>query len=167
MSVAASADDPTKVAIGRYFVRLLNRLGYRTRLRTYPDVQTFYERAGRPSERVNAGVQGWLSNFPRASDFFPGLLSCASYQPGAQVNLNAGGFCSRSLDRQIHRAQTLAVTDPAASAELWGRVDRSVTDAAPWVSFLNRAGIDLTSARVGNYQRNAQFSVLLDQLWVR
>jgi peptide/nickel transport system substrate-binding protein len=167
VSVAANADDPTKVAVARYFVRLLSRLGYRARLRTYPDVQTFYERAGRPSERVTAGVQGWQSNLPRASDFFPGLLSCASYQPGAQVNLNAGGFCDRSLDRQIHRAQMLAVTDPAGSAALWGRVDRSVTDAAPWVAFLNRAGIDLTSARVGNYQRNAQFSVLLDQLWVR
>ena len=165
--VGVNADDPMRVAIGRYFVRLLDRLGYRARLQTYPSVQTFYERAGRPSAHVNAGVQGWQSNFPRASDFFPGLLSCASYQPRAQVNANAAGFCKRNLDRQIRRAQTLAVGDPAASAALWGRVDRTITDAAPWVAFLNRAGIDLTSARVGNYERNEQLSVLLDQLWVR
>jgi peptide/nickel transport system substrate-binding protein len=167
VTVAVNADDPTRVAIARYFVRLLDRLGYRARLRTYPDVQTFYEHAGRPGMRTGAGVQGWESNFPRASDFFPSLLTCASYQPTAQVNLNAAGFCNRKLDRQIERAQALAVSDPAASAALWSRVDREVTDAAPWVAFLNRAGIDVTSARLGNYQRNQQFSVLLDQLWVR
>ena len=46
-------------------------------------------------------------------------------------------------------------------------MDRAVTAAATWVSVLNRAGLALTSARVGNYQRNWQFAVLLDQLWVR
>jgi len=167
VSVVVNADDPTRVAIGRYFVGLLGRLGYRTRLRTYPDLQSFYEHAGRSSTRTGAAIQGWESNLPRASDFFSNLLTCASYQPQAPVNLNGGGFCNRRLDRQIERAQGLAVTDPAASATLWARVDRAITNAAPWVAFLNRGGIDLTSARVGNYQRSEQFSVLLDQLWVR
>jgi YVTN family beta-propeller protein len=167
VSVHVSADPPARLAIARYFVDLLDELGYQARLRSYPDTQSFYMDAGRPSTRATAGVEGWESNFPRASDFFPSLVTCASYQPKAPVNLNAGGFCEPTLDRQITRARTLASSDPATSAALWSRVDREVTDAAPWVAFLNRAGIDLTSARVGNYQRNQQFSVLLDQLWVR
>jgi peptide/nickel transport system substrate-binding protein len=167
VTVAVNADDPTRVVIARYFVGLLGRLGYRARLRTYPDLQSFYEHAGRLGSRTGAGIQGWESNLPRASDFFSNLLTCGSYQPRAPVNLNGAGFCSRKLDRQIERAEGLAVTDPAASAALWARVDHAVTGAAPWVAFLNRGGIDLTSARVGNYQRNEQFSVLLDQLWVR
>jgi YVTN family beta-propeller protein len=159
--------DDERLRLGRYFAGVLDRLGFKARLRTYRDVQTFYELAGRPSTRANAGVEGWESNFPRASDFFPGLLACAAYQPKAQVNVNAAGFCDPALDRKIDRARELAATDPAASAALWSRVDREVADAAPWIAFLNRAGIDLTSARVGNYQRHQQFSVLLDQLWVR
>lgn len=167
VSVLVSADDPRRVAIARYFVRLLDHLGYRARLRRYPDPQTFYTHAGQPSTHAGAGVEGWESNLPRASDFFTNLLTCGSYQPTAQVNLNAAGFCEPKLDREIERAQQLATSDPAASAAVWSKVDRTVTEAAPWVSFLNRAGLDLTSARVGNYQRNWQFSVLLDQLWVR
>jgi YVTN family beta-propeller protein len=167
VSVHVNGDDPQRVAVARYFAGLLDRLGYHARLRTYPDLQTLYEHAGRPSSRANAGVEGWESDFPRASDFFPNLLTCGSFQPKRQVNLNAAGFCDSGLDRQVDQAQALAASDPAASAALWSRVDHAVVDAAPWVSFLNRAGIDLTSARVGNYQRNQQFSVLLDQLWVR
>lgn len=167
VSVLVSADDPTRVAVARYFVRLLDRLGYQARLRTYANVQAFYTHAGRPSTRANAGVAGWESNFPRASDFFSNLFTCASYQPKAPINLNASGFCDPMLDRQIVRAQALAASNPAISAELWSRVDRQVTQSTPVIAFLNRAGIDLASARVGNYQRNQQFSVLLDQLWVR
>jgi YVTN family beta-propeller protein len=166
VSVLVNADDPVRVAVARYFVHLLVRLGYRARLRSYPNVQEFYAHAGRPSSQANAGVAGWESNFPRASDFFSNLFTCASYQPTAPVNLNASGFCDPMLDRQILHAQALAASDPATSAELWSRVDREVTRAAPVIAFLNRAGIDLTSAHVGDYQRNQQFSVLLDQLWV-
>jgi hypothetical protein len=46
-------------------------------------------------------------------------------------------------------------------------VDRRVVDAAPWIPFLNAQGLELTSKRVANYQRNPQFGVLIDQLWVR
>ncbi|HEX7310060.1 MAG TPA: ABC transporter substrate-binding protein [Gaiellaceae bacterium] len=167
VSVHANADDLPRVAVARYFVGVLERLGYKARLQTWPGVQAFYEQTGRPSTRANAGVQGWESDFPRASDFFPSLLTCASYQPDAQVNLNAGGFCDKKLDDKIHRAQLLALTDLAASAALWSSVDREVASASPWVPFLNRAGIDLTSARVGNYQRHQQFAALLDQMWVQ
>jgi peptide/nickel transport system substrate-binding protein len=162
--IVASAD---RAPIARYFVGLLGRLGYKTRLRIYPTQQAFYEASGKPSTHAAAGIGGWETSFPRASDFFPNLVTCASFQPDAPVNINAGGFCDRALDRQILRARALAATDPAASAALWSEIDRKVTDAAPWVAFLNRAGIYLTSARAGNYQRNPQLSVLLDQLWVR
>jgi hypothetical protein len=56
-------------------------------------------------------------------------------------------------------------TRPAAG-ELWRRVERRVVDLAPLVPFVHTAGIDLVSARTGNYQRSVQLGVLLDQLWV-
>jgi peptide/nickel transport system substrate-binding protein len=146
---------------------VLDRLGFRTTLRTYPVYQKFYEQAGRPSASIEGGIQGWETNFQRASDFFLNLLTCDSYQPAAQVNLNAAGFCSPRVDRAMERARELEPTDPGAASKLWARSDRAVVDEAPWIPLVNTAGLDLVSARVGNYQRSPQYGVLLDQLWVK
>jgi hypothetical protein len=48
-----------------------------------------------------------------------------------------------------------------------GDRDKMVTDLAPWAAFVNPRGADFVSARVGNYQRNPQWGVLIDQLWVK
>ncbi len=156
-----------RVAISRYVVKVLRRLGYAASLRTYRDLQTYDTRVGHGSTRAQIGLQGWESNFPRASDFFVNLFTCRSYTPTAAFNINVAGFCDPRIDRQIDRAQQLQITNTAAATELWARIDRDVVDRAPDVFLFNRAGIDLTSARVGNYQRNEQLAVLLDQLWVK
>ena len=166
VTIAVNRDDPVKTAIARYFAGLVAQLGFHPRLRLLPDVQSVYVTAGDPRTRTQLAFFGWHSDFPRASDFFGTLLTCASYQPKG-FNLNAAGFCQPALDREIGHAQALASTDPAASAALWSRVDHEVVDAAPWIPFLNGAGLELTSRRVANYQRNPQFGVLIDQLWVR
>jgi ABC-type transport system substrate-binding protein len=36
---------------------------------------------------------------------------------------------------------------------------------APWVPLTNALGLDVVSARVGNYQHNPQWGILVDQLW--
>ena len=167
VTVAVNADDPVRVATAQYFTQLLRQLGFPSRLRRYPDLQTVYSEAGKRRSQTDVAVAGWASDFPRASDFFSNLLTCESYQPAGEFNLNLSGFCDPGLDRQINRARALATQDPAASAGLWARVDRRVVDRAPWVAFVNRAGLELTSKRIGNYQRNPQFGVLLEQLWVR
>jgi hypothetical protein len=35
------------------------------------------------------------------------------------------------------------------------------------VFLVNPVGVDLVSERAGNYERNPQWGLLLDQLWVR
>jgi peptide/nickel transport system substrate-binding protein len=166
VTIAVNRDDPAKAAIGRYFAGLVKELGFQAHLRPYPDSQALYVAAGDPRTRTQLAFSGWSSDFPRASDFFSTLLTCASYQPHG-FNLNAAGFCQPPLDREIGKAQALASSDAAASAALWSRVDHQVVDAAPWIPFLNGAGLELASKRVANYQRNPQFGVLIDQLWVR
>lgn len=167
VTVAANRDDGVKEATARYVVRLLKQLGYSARVQVYPNISELYEAVGDAHTHTQMAISGWRSDFPRASDFFTNLLSCGSNQPGAPFNLNATGFCDPQLDRDMRRAQQLAATDVAASSRLWSRVDRKVVDAAPWVAILNAAGLELTSKRVANYQRNPQFGVLIDQLWVR
>ena len=166
VTVAVNRDDRVKLATARYFVRLLDELGFRATLRLYPDIQAFYEHAGKPASKIHAGIQGWESNLPRPSDFFLNLLTCSAYRPADQVNLNAAGFCDRDVDRISDRAHELEASDPAAAGELWQRVERRVIDLAPIVPFVNATGVDLVSARIGNYQRTVRFGVLLDQLWV-
>jgi YVTN family beta-propeller protein len=167
VTVAADRDAGVKEAAARYVAQLLKQLGYRARVHLYPGIFELYQAVGSAHTRTQISISGWRSDFPRASDFFMTLLACASYQPGAQINLNSTGFCDPQLDREMQRAQQLAATDVAASSGLWSRVDHKVVDAAPWVAVLNAAGLELTSKRVANYQRNPQFGVLIDQLWVR
>ena len=167
VTVAADRDGGIKEAGARYVAKVLKRLGFRARVQLYPNISDLYQAVGDPRTRTQISISGWRSDFPRASDFFTNLLTCAAYQPRSGFNLNSTGFCDPALDREMRRAQELAATDAAASARVWSRVDRQVVDAAPWVPFLNAAVLELTSKRVANYQRNPQFGVLIDQLWVR
>ena len=65
-----------------------------------------------------------------------------------------------------HLADRLQMTDPAGAARLWTKVDREITDLAPWVPFVSLRFADFMSARVGNYGYNPAWGILLDQLWV-
>jgi len=67
----------------------------------------------------------------------------------------------------MNRAGQLQASDPRAAAQAWAKVDREVTDLAPWVPFVSLRFADFTSARVGDYQFNPARGIILDQLWVR
>jgi len=58
VTVSTVANDPFKLAAGRYFVRLLDTLGYRAQLRTYPDDHAYYQRAGLRSAHSQLGFFG-------------------------------------------------------------------------------------------------------------
>jgi len=51
--------------------------------------------------------------------------------------------------------------------QLWARVDREIVNHAPVVPLFTLKNADIVSERVGNYQYNPQWGVLIDQLWVR
>jgi len=68
---------------------------------------------------------------------------------------------------QPTRAGELQSTDPAQAALLWERIDRQMTDQAPWVPLLNDRRTDFLARRVGNYQHHPQWGMLVDQLWLR
>nr|MBA3736932.1 ABC transporter substrate-binding protein [Actinomycetota bacterium] len=109
----------------------------------------------------------WQADYPAPSNFLDVLLSCRAFQRGVGLNLNAPQFCDRAIDRRIHRSLELQPTDPAAANALWSRIDRELVDKAPLVPLVNPKQVDFLSRRVGNYQYNPQWGVLLDQLWVR
>jgi peptide/nickel transport system substrate-binding protein len=167
VTVSTVAHDPFKLAVGRYFAGLLDRLGYQARLRTYPDLLSYYRQVGLASTGAQLGVAGWEADYLAGSAFFGPLFSCTSYQPRQPYNTNPAGFCDRQIDSQIARATALQTANAAVANRAWQRIDREIMQQAPWIPLVNPLGIDLVSERVGNYQRTPALGVLLDQLWIK
>ena len=152
---------------GRYFVSLLNRLGYHAKLKQLPMDMSYFTTIQDSRNKVQIAWDAWGPDYPAASTFINALLSCRAYQPGNPANSNAAGFCDRRIDAQMQRALTLEATNRQAANALWARIDRQITDQAPWVAKTNHNFVALLSKRVGNYQYNPQLGMLIDQLWVR
>jgi peptide/nickel transport system substrate-binding protein len=147
---------------------LLRSLGYRVRLRTIDDAIPYLKRTGDTRNRVQAGAHGWFTDYQSAFGFLT-VLSCRSVVPRSTAgnNINLAGFCDRRIERDITRALNLQTSDLSAANELWARIDRAITDRAPWLFLVNPKATMFVSERVGNFQHNPQWGVLLDQLWVR
>ncbi|HZO78879.1 MAG TPA: BTAD domain-containing putative transcriptional regulator [Solirubrobacteraceae bacterium] len=155
--------NPT-AKVGPYLVSVLDRLGYRASLRV---TDNLYPTASNSRSRVQIAWFNWLADYPAPSDFISLLLTCGSYVPASAANLNEAEFCSRKIDGQIRAARALEATNPGAASDAWTRIDRHITDQAPWLALYNPRQNIVTSSRVGNYQYHPFFLVLLDQLWVR
>jgi len=76
------------------------------------------------------------------------VFLCHSFLPDNPANLNAAEFCNQRID-------------------LWTRIDHEIVGQAPWVPVYNPRSLVMLSGRVGNYQFDPYWSVLIDQLWVR
>ena len=60
--------------------------------------------------------------------------------------LNLAAFCDPSIDREIARAHSLHTTDPGAESQHWARIDRKLTDQAPWVAYANGIVLEVVSS---------------------
>ena len=149
---------PSGVEQARYFARVLRALGYRPTLRVLEEGEYFesiYDRRGGP----HTGPVIWFADFPSSAYYIQPNFSCRATQPSF--------FCDRRIERAIGRAVRAQVADPPTAQQLWARIDRRLVRAAPWVPLYTFNSADFVSRRVGNYQYNPQWGVLLDQLWVK
>jgi peptide/nickel transport system substrate-binding protein len=149
-------------AAGRYVVSVLDSLGYKGRYRFVPGYL-----CDERDQHVQACFEGWYPDYAAPTGFIDPLLTCAAYEPKSPWNQNLAEFCDRRIDREIAHARSLQTSDPGAASRLWTTIDRDLTDRAPWVAFANGVVLEVKSTRVGNYQNNPQWGILLDQLWVR
>ena len=149
---------PFRRAVGRYFTALLNRLGLRATLRVSADEGA--AAIGATDARAQTGAVGWAPDYLAASTFIQTNFACAP----ARSAQNRSHLCDPTLDRMIDRA---IATPPADAAAAWAAADRRLTDLAAAVPMTNRRAVVLVSKRVGNVKHHAQWSTLLDQLWVR
>ena len=151
---------------GRYFVSVLRGLGYDARLKTL-GYGTYFATIQDSRNKVQIAWDAWIADYSAASNFINTKLSCRSFKRANPGNLNTAGFCDQRIDAQIQRALKLQETDQRAANVLWARIDREITDQAPWVATNNRNFVALLSRRAGNYQFSPQLGMLIDQLWVR
>jgi peptide/nickel transport system substrate-binding protein len=167
--VAASGTTGTPVTLwftreggprlGRYLVALLKSLGYPTRLRSFENVDPYFDSL-KHGARPQILWSGWAADYPAASNYIEPLFTCSS-------EANYAHFCDRALDRKIDDALELQEDDPVGANRLWAALDREITDKAAWVPLYNLYGTDFVSKRVDNYQYNPQWGALLSQIWVR
>ena len=143
--------------------RVFKQLGYRVTTKVFPDVYAFVGALAKSGAHgPQAGAQGWIADYPAASNFFA-IMSCAT--AGDHAN-NAARFCSPRLDAEVKWASALQARDPGAAARLWIKVDRDATDLAAIAPTVTLRAVDVVSKRVGNYQYHPLWGVLLDQIWV-
>ena len=128
----------------------------------------YWDVVGDSRNRAQIGFDGWAGGYPDPASFLVELFSCPGSLVGSPNVLDPSQFCDPRIDRQMRRAQAEQLSDPTGSRALWQRVDREITDAAPWVPLIASKNVSVLSKRVGNYQYSpAAVAMLIDQLWVR
>src|SRR5262249_24243406 len=124
ISLWSSTDDPAE---GRrvlaYVARVLDRLGYRARVRVVsrPELDRSFEQG-----RVQGAANEWYGGETGAGEFLHTFLACNG----------EGGhhwFCSPNLDRLMARAAALAGTNSTLSNADWAKADRLAVDSAALV----------------------------------
>jgi peptide/nickel transport system substrate-binding protein len=160
-------DIPIGHRNGAYIVSVLRSIGFKAHLSLIPHT------GGTWRQDRQAGVSGWGADYPSANAVFSTSFTCRSYAPvPADANFNAAEFCDHGIDAMIARARRLQISDPAAASRLWTKIDRDITDRAPWVTMNTPVNPEFVSRRTGNYtfcflsSATGSTSACLDQLWV-
>jgi peptide/nickel transport system substrate-binding protein len=79
---------------------------------------------------------------------------------------NGAKFCDAEVDALTAQALNAQQEDPGAARDAWAKVDRLITDKAPYVVVGNARQTAFASTRVGNVQGHATYLLLLTQMWV-
>jgi peptide/nickel transport system substrate-binding protein len=139
--VGAKGTDSARVA--RQTKDNLGLLGFRVRLRlvSYETMNSKY--CADPQSEVavcpNVGLTPWVAD--GYSVLMPGFMSTS-----LRGTANASRLAIPEIDAAIEKAN--AVSDPAARARTWGRIDREITAQAPAVPWLWDNSIYLASDNV-------------------
>ena len=146
----------TPTATTGYIAGLLRALGYRVRVRVIPyaSITTAMWNSFQIPDTGN-----WIPAYPDPSSYVPSFFSCG----GSNGN---DYYCNPAIDREMRHAELLELTDPSAANALWERVDRQLTNDAEWVTTVATREVEITSARLHNYQYNPVWGFLADQAWV-
>jgi peptide/nickel transport system substrate-binding protein len=158
--VQRSVDGPRYAQL---LAATLSELGYRVRTRELSD-NNYWGQSPRAFARFQAGIGNWDADYVASANFFVPLIECSDI---TSDDMNMGGFCDHKLDASIATALSNEIARPAVASQQWAAIDRQVAASAPVIPISNAVAWNFVAPRVGNYQYNPQWGVLVDQLWVR
>jgi peptide/nickel transport system substrate-binding protein len=149
-------------AHGEYFVGLLNKLGFKAKLKALsPDLQ--YPYVQNSKNKPQFSWSSWYQDYPAASDFINILLGCGSYHPNSNASPNISEYCVKSTQDKIDQALNTQVTNQTKANQQWAQIDKILVNQAVWVPMFNPKYVDFLSKRVTGYQFSPQWYFLLDQ----
>lgn len=153
-------------AVGGYLQSMLNSLGFNAGLKAIsPNIQFTYIQ--NTKNDVQISLTDWYQDYPAASDFLNVLFSCANFHPGSDSSINISGYCNESIDKQMQKALSTAVTDQPGANKMWAKIDREITDDAAIAPLYNPKHLDFISTRLGNYTWSDQFHMVFSKVWVQ
>jgi peptide/nickel transport system substrate-binding protein len=159
-------DDSVDRNIGSNLQSTLISLGYDARLTALSDnIEFTYLQNS--NNKVQIGVTHWDEDYPAASDFLHVLFGCDGFHPGSDASVNISAFCVPAIDARMAEALALEGSDMAAADEIWGEIDRAVTDQAPAVPLFTPKDLDFVSKRVGNFVYSNQYHWIVSLAWVQ
>jgi peptide/nickel transport system substrate-binding protein len=166
VTVRAWGEFESHVAVGSYFVELLDELGFDASLTK----ESLFGLGG----SLDAYTADWqmtgnffVGGFPTPYSEIIAHFTCPDFpvEPGSYGNYAA--FCDPEIDALALRAYELQATDSSAANHAWAEIDHLIVDQSPAVAVFNPVTFVFVSKRVGNVQLNPQLGILLDQLWVQ
>jgi YVTN family beta-propeller protein len=167
VTVWVSEIIPGAVDTMRHVTEVLNEIGLQANLKVVPNPEHYFGDLIDPAGTApgspghpQAHLNGWIQDYPAASNFIQPLFSCGGF-------FNFSGYCSDSLDAQIEEAFRLYATDPGASTRTWTDIERQLVDDAVVAPLTNPLSTNVVSARTGNVQIHPQWGILLSRLWVQ
>ena len=155
--VGDPANPFTPAATTGYIAGVLRALGYRVRVSVIP----FASITPAMNDSLQISNEGnWIPAYPDPSSYVPAFFSC----DGASSN---DYYCNPAIDHEMRHAELLELTNASAADALWERVDRQLTNNAEWVTTVDTRELEITSARLHNYEYNPVWGFLADQSWVQ
>ncbi len=165
--VVNTGTDSFSEAAGQQMISDLDAIGYKASIQSLNDgIQYPFVQNSNNITKWQVAWSTWYQDYPAASDFLNVLLGCGSIHPHSDASPNIAEYCNPAIQAQMNQARTLGETNQAAANALWAKVDREMTNEAPWVAMFNPKQIDFLSSRVHGYQWNPQWNILIDQQWL-
>jgi peptide/nickel transport system substrate-binding protein len=129
-------------AIVDYLRDVLEEIGFKAKTKIL-DQQVYFGQIGDKKTRAQAGFTDWYQDFPHPADFFEPNLSAAALESNPTFN-----FQFKSNPKVDRALKELAGEDPAAVADKWAEVDRTVVEDANAVIYGNELSSTFMSERM-------------------
>jgi peptide/nickel transport system substrate-binding protein len=142
-------------------VDAMNQIGYHAKL--VPLANNDYYAYLDKHPDAQAGSNGWIADYPAASQF-ANLTTCAAARRLGDQTYSR--FCAPAIDATIASALDLEAQSPQIASDIWAKVDRTLTDAAPLVPLVVDGNAALVSPRLRHYEVGPS-GPIFDAGWLR